>query len=609
MSDKTSLYAPLLVETAWEVCNQVGGIYTVVRSKEPEIIDKWGGQYCMIGPLLHTKLPAEFEEVFQYDDDFGRAVLDMRKLGFELHYGRWLTDGKPKVVLISPMQVYDKLKEIRTQLLHDHKINIFSPDDLLPQVICFGHLVAEFFRVLEKNAEGGNIIAHFHEWMTGMPISYIKKEHLKIKTVFTTHATLLGRYIAGNDQNFYRNLSNYDWLQMSQKFYIEAQTRMERAAANDCDIFTTVSEITGKECEFLLGRKPDMILPNGISLPRFLATHELQNLHGQFRTKIDEFVMSHFFHSYTFDLDKTVYFFTSGRYEYHNKGYDLTLEALRRLNERMKKENMDKTVVMFFITKQPFETINPLVLHARAAMDDIRATCEEMLKQIREKLFKAAATNVDPNVPELNDFIDDYWKFRYRKQIQSWKSDLWPIVVTHNLKNDAGDEILNYLRTHDLINKPGDKVKMIYHPDFVAATSPLFGMEYPQFVRGCHLGVFPSYYEPWGYTPLECVARGVPAVTSDLSGFGNYCQTKFRNLDDRGIYIVKRKNKTFDESAEELAETMYNFVQLTRRERIILRNTVESYAENFDWSNLAVNYEKAYQLALQGVAGDVKRES
>ena len=600
MSNKTSLYAPLLVETAWEVCNQVGGIYTVVRSKVPEIIDKWGGQYCMIGPLLHAKLPAEFEEVFEYDDDFGRAVLDMRKLGFELHYGRWLTDGKPKVVLISPMQVYDKLKDIKAQLLHDYKINIYNPDDLLQQVICFGHLVAEFFTVLEKNAEGGNIIAHFHEWMTGMPISYIKKEHLKIKTVFTTHATLLGRYIAGNDQNFYRNLSNYDWLQMAQKFYIEAQTRMERAAANDCDIFTTVSEITGKECEFLLGRKPDMILPNGISLPRFLATHELQNLHGQFRNKIDEFVMSHFFHSYTFDLDKTVYFFTSGRYEYHNKGYDLTLEALRRLNERMKKENMDKTVVMFFITKQPFETINPLVLHARAAMDDIRATCEEMLKQIREKLFKAAATNIDPNVPQLNDFIDDYWKFRYRKQIQSWKSDLWPIVVTHNLKNDAGDEILNYLREHDLINKPADKVKMIYHPDFVAATSPLFGMEYPQFVRGCHLGVFPSYYEPWGYTPLECVARGVPAVTSDLSGFGNYCLTKFRNLDDRGIYIVKRKNKTFDESAEELAETMYNFVQLTRRERIILRNTVESYAENFAWSNLAVNYEKAYQMALQG---------
>lgn len=599
MGEKASLYAPLLVETAWEVCNQVGGIYTVVRSKAPAIVDKWSGNYCMIGPLLNAKLPAEFEEVFSYDDVFGEAVTAMRNKGYEVHYGRWLTDGKPKVILMSPMQVYDKMKDIRTDLLRDHKINIFNPDDLLQQVIAFGYVVAQFFSTLEATAKGRPVIAHFHEWMTGMPIGHIRKEGLKVKTVFTTHATLLGRYIAGNDEQFYRHLSNYDWLQMAQKFYIEPQTRLERMAAADCDVFTTVSDITGKECEFLLGRKPDMILPNGISLTRFLATHELQNLHGQFRDKIDEFVMSHFFHSYTFDLNQTIYFFTSGRYEYHNKGYDLTLEALRRLNERMKKENAQKTVVMFFITKRPFETINPLVLHARAAMDDIRSTCEEMLKQVKDKLFHAAATNVDPNVPDLNEFIDDYWKFRYRKQIQGWKSDFWPIVVTHNLKDDGGDEILNYLRSNDLINKPTDKVKMVYHPDFVAPTSPLFGMDYPQFVRGCHLGLFPSYYEPWGYTPLECVARGVPAVTSDLSGFGNYCQSKFRNLDERGIYIVRRKTKTFDESADELCDIMFNYTQLARRDRIILRNTVESYAEHFDWSNLAANYEKAYQMVLQ----------
>jgi len=599
MPEKTSLYAPLLVETAWEVCNQVGGIYTVVRSKAPVIADKWGGNYCLVGPLLSTRLPAEFEEVFDEEDAFSEVVSNLRSEGMELFYGRWLTDGKPKVILIPPAQAFDQLKEIRTNLLQAHGINIFNPDELLQQVIAFGHLVERFFSALEKAVPGVPVIAHFHEWMTGMPIGMLRKKSQRIKTVFTTHATLLGRYIAGNDENFYRNLSNYDWLQMAQRFYIEAQTRLERMAAADCDIFTTVSEITGKECEHLLGRKPDMILPNGISLTRFIATHELQNLHGQFRDKIDEFVMSHFFHSYTFDLNQTIYFFTSGRYEYHNKGYDLTLEALRRLNERMKKENAQKTVVMFFITKRPYETINPLVLHARAAMDDIRSTCEEMLKQVRDKLFKAAATNVDPNVPDLNAFVDDYWKFRYRKQIQGWKSDFWPIVVTHNLKNDAGDEILNYLRTHDLINKPGDKVKMVYHPDFVAPTSPLFGMDYPQFVRGCHLGVFPSYYEPWGYTPLECIARGVPAVTSDLSGFGNYCQSKFRNLDERGIYMVRRKSKSFDESADELCDIMFNYVQLNRRERIILRNTVESYAENFDWSNLAANYEKAYREVLQ----------
>lgn len=599
MAKTKSLYEPILIETAWEVCNQVGGIYTVVRSKVPHIVNKWGEQYCMIGPLLQSRTPAEFEEAYDYNDIFGETVLEMRKLGYEVHYGRWLTDGRPRVVLLSPFQVYDQMRDIRADLLTRHQINVSNPDELLEQVIAFGHLVAIFFRELEELAMGRTVLAHFHEWMTGMPVGEIRARDSKIITVFTTHATMLGRYIAGSDDNFYRNLSTYKWLEMAQKFYIEPQVRLERLATESCNVFTTVSDITGKECEYLLGRKPDLILPNGISLSRFLATHELQNLHAQFSEKIDHFVISHFFHSYTFDLDHTLYFFTSGRYEYHNKGYDLTLEALKRLNERMKKENVGKTVVMFFITKRPYTTINPLVLHARASMDDIRDTCEEMLKIVREKLFLAAATSITPGVPNLNDFIDDYWKFRYRKQIQSWKSDFWPIVVTHNLKDDKGDEILSFIRENDMINKPTDKVKIVYHPDFVAPTSPLFGMDYPQFVRGCHLGIFPSYYEPWGYTPLECVARGVPSVTSDLSGFGNYCQTKFRHIDEKGIYIVRRKNKTYDESADELCDILFNYVQLSRRERIILRNTVESYAENFGWTTLIANYEKAYHLALQ----------
>lgn len=596
---KRTLYEPLLVETAWEVCNQVGGIYTVVKSKAPGIVEKFGEHYCMIGPLLQKKLPAEFEEIFEYDDDFGKAVLAMRENGFEIFYGRWLTQGTPKVILISPVQAYESMKDIRQYLLRNHKINIFNPDDLLQQVVCFGHLVLQFFIELEKQTEGRDVIAHFHEWMTGMPIGEIKQQQLKIKTVFTTHATLLGRYVAMNDTNFYKNLPSIDWLEAAQKFYIEAQVRLERLAALDSDIFTTVSDITGKECEFLLGRKPDHILPNGLNLFTYTATHEIQNLHKQFADKIHEFTMSHFFHSYTFDLDNTLYFFTSGRYEYHNKGYDLTLEALRRLNERMRKEKIDKTIVMFFITKQPVESINPKVLQSRAVMAEIQATCEEILKQVREKLFTAAATNADSNLPELNDFVSDYWKYRYRQMIQSWKSDYWPIVVTHNLKNDNEDEIIKYLRIHNMVNKPDDRVKIVYHPDFVSPTSPLFKMDYPQFVRGCHLGIFPSYYEPWGYTPLECIARGVPAIASDLSGFGDYVHKRFRDHDDKGIYIVKRKNKTFDESADDLCDIMINFAQFSRRERIILRNTVESYAENFSWNTLVQHYETAYKMVLE----------
>lgn len=597
---KKSLYQPLLAEVAWEVCNQIGGIYTVVRSKVPYIVEKWGDQYCLIGPKLEDRLPAEFEEKESWDenDPYGKAVLALREAGYEVHYGRWLTQGTPKVVLMSPHQADGEMKEIRQYLLQQHHINIFNPEDLLTDVVRFGHLVYRFFEELDKVSGNTDVIAHFHEWMTGMPIGEIKRNGLKIRTVFTTHATLLGRYVAMNDQNFYRNLPSIEWLPAAQKFYIEPQVRLERLAANESTVFTTVSDVTGKECEFLLGRKPDLILPNGINLHRFIATHTLQNLHGEFKEKIHEFTMSHFFHNYTFDLDDTVYFFTSGRYEYHNKGYDLTLEALRRLNERMKKEKMKTTVVMFFITKQPFESINPRVLQSRAVMDEIRNTCEEILKQVKDKLFESAASSEDASLPILNDFVDDYWKYRYRKMIQSWKSDYWPIVVTHNLKNDDGDEIIGYLRSAELVNKPDDRVKVIYHPDFISPSNPLFGMDYPQFVRGCHLGIFPSYYEPWGYTPLECVARGVPAVTSDLSGFGDYCFKRFRNLDDNGIYIIKRRNRTYDESADQLADTMYAFLQLNRRDRIILRNTVESYAENFSWETLVDHYELAYREVL-----------
>jgi glycogen(starch) synthase len=170
----------------------------------------------------------------------------------------------------------------------------------------------------------------------------------------------------------------------------------------------------------------------------------------------------------------------------------LTLEALRRLNERLRKEKSEMTVVMFFITKQPFESINPKVLQSRAVMDEIRSTCEEILKQVKENLFKAAASSPDHHLPELNTFVDDYWKYRYRKMIQSWKSDYWPIVVTHNLVNDATDDIINFLRKAEMINRPDDRVKIIYHPDFITPTNPLFGMDYPQFVRGCHLGIFPQ---------------------------------------------------------------------------------------------------------------------
>lgn len=182
--------------------------------------------------------------------------------------------------------------------------------------------------------------------------------------------------------------------------------------------------------------------------------------------------------------------------------------------------------------------------------------------------------------------------------MQSWKSDSLPPIVTHNLHDDATDEILHFLRTSDMINHESDRVKMVYHPDFINYTNPLFSMDYGQFVRGCHLGVFPSYYEPWGYTPLECIASGVPTVTSDLAGFGDYVNEHVPDHDKRGIYIVKRNEKSFDDAAGQLANKLYNYIRLNRRQRIDLRNRTEASAVLFDWETLIKYYDQAYMQAV-----------
>ena len=197
-------------------------------------------------------------------------------------------------------------------------------------------------------------------------------------------------------------------------------------------------------------------------------------------------------------------------------------------------------------------------------------------------------------MPPLNDLIDDYWKLRYRRSIQTWKDETWPIVVTHNLVNDVDDPILNNMRKAPLVNSPLDKVKVVYHPDFITSSSPLFGLDYGQFVRGCHLGVFPSYYEPWGYTPLECIARGVPAVTSDLSGFGRYVKDMEMDMDETGINVLNRLDRANDKAVEDLASYLLQFVKSSRRYRMIQRNKLEDFSEHFDWRNLTDYYDEAY---------------
>jgi len=365
------------VEVAWEVCNQVGGIYTVIRSKAPSMVDNASGPYCMVGPYVNRHIQAELEPLDDSQDIFGQAAAILRKKGFDVHYAQWLITGKPRVVLLNPNAIQDKsLNVVKYLLWKNHGIDIHKEDPLLNQIISFGYLTKLYFDELVKLVDKDQpIIAHFHEWMASLPILDMKREKMPVKTVFTTHATQLGRHLAINSPMFYAHLPFFKWEDEAKKFGIEAEARIEYLSAKHADVLSTVSEVTARECKHLLRRKPDVILPNGLNIERFEILHEFQNQHVLFKKEIHRFVMAHFFQSYSFDLDKTLYFFTSGRYEFKNKGFDLTLEALHRLNQRLKKEKSEITVVMFFVTKRDFYSIRPEILQSKAMMQEISETC------------------------------------------------------------------------------------------------------------------------------------------------------------------------------------------------------------------------------------------
>jgi glycogen(starch) synthase len=587
----------ILFETAWEVCNQVGGIYTVIRTKVPAMVEKWGEDYYLLGPYFSQRASSEFEPIMDLEDSpAGRTVARMREMGYEVHYGYWLVTGKPRVILFDLASMMPKLDVIKANLWDQHRVPTMDTEELVNQVIVFGEMIRIYLtEFAEANAKKAEIGVQFHEWMASSGLPSLRKDNVKIAMTFTTHATMLGRYLAQNVEGFYNKLPFFNWEHEAKHYNIVAQASFERLAAQNAHVLTTVSDVTARECEVFLGRIPDLVTPNGLNVVRFQASHEFQNLHLKYKDKIHEFVMGHFFPSYSFDLDKTLYFFTSGRYEFSNKGYDLTLEALARLNWKMIQTGLDMTVVMFIVTKQPFHSINADVLQSRAVLDELQKTSTAIEKQVGEKLFLAAASGNDHKMPDLNSFVDEYWRLRLRRTIQSWKTNRLPAFVTHDLKEEDG--ITDFCRKANLVNNERDRVKVVYHPDFVSSTSPLFGLDYDQFVRGCHLGVFPSYYEPWGYTPLECVVRGVPTVTSDLSGFGDYIMQIMRDYENRGIYVINRKTQSYSQAADEMADILFKFVKMQRRDRIMQRNRVENISDVFDWMNLRSYYDTAHDLA------------
>jgi glycogen(starch) synthase len=591
---------PLLFECAWEVCWQLGGIYTVLRTKAAAMLERWGDRYCLIGPYNPNTAPLEFEEQPMYGS-IRDTIQRLRDGGMNCYFGRWLIPGRPRVILLDYRSLFGQLDNQKYLLWKDHGIETNAADGEVNEVAAFGFAVTEFFRIFTDVVKDRPILAHFHEWMAGVAVPRIAHLRLPVSTIFTTHATLLGRYLAGDDPYFYDHLPFLNPDYEAKKYMILPRYQIEKAATHAATVFTTVSEVTATESERLLGRAPEGILPNGLNIQKFAAPHEFQYLHQKYKEKIHEFVMGHFFPSYTFDLDNTLYLFTSGRYEYRNKGMDVYIETLAKLNQALKQISNPPTIVAFIITKAPVKNINVGVLQNQSMFDELRRTCNELQEQMGVRLFQSAAAGRMPTYQEL---LTDDSQVRLKRALHAWRSWRQPLIVTHDLQDDANDPVLRHLRHRGLFNAADDPVKVVFHPEFVSATSPLISLDYEQFVRGCHMGIFPSYYEPWGYTPMECVALGLPAVTTDLSGFGAYVLRHVPGQHKRGIpgiAVLDRRSVSFDETVDALVEHLVRFVQLQRRERIELRNRVERLGELFDWSSLIRHYDDAHNLALERI--------
>ena len=517
-----------------------------------------------------------------------------------MFHGRWLIEGAPRVLLFDLNTGRKWLDQWKGDLWEVTRTPTPSEDQEMTESVLFGYLVAWFLGEFVCHEKDKAIIAHFHEWLAGVAVPLIKKRQIDITTIFTTHATILGRYLCAGSVDFYNNLQWFDTDREAGDRGIYHRFNIERAAAHSADVFTTVSHITAYESEHLLKRKPDGVLPNGLNVTKFAAAHEFQNLHQESKLKIHDFVRGHFYGHLDFDLENTLYFFTAGRYEFRNKGVDMFIESLARLNYRLKAANSKTTVVAFIIMPAPTHHLTPESLKGQAVNKSLRDAISLIERNIGKRLYERALKwQEGDTLPEEKELISNQEKVDLRRRLYAMRRDQLPPIVTHNMVDDHKDPILNQLRRVKLFNDRGDRVKVVFHPEFLNSSNPVLPLDYDEFVRGTHLGIFPSYYEPWGYTPAECTVMGVPSITTNLSGFGCYMEELLNYGPEYGIFIVDRRLKGVDDSVNQLTDFMYEFCQKSRRERINQRNRTERLSDLLDWKRMGLEYSKARQLALR----------
>lgn len=545
MSDIQKIVKPdYIFEVSWEVCNKVGGIHTVISTKSVELA-KNCKELILIGPDMWRDSAAhpEFIEDNSMFSDWHRKA---ESEGIRVRTGRWKIPGKPKVLLVDFSNYISQKDAILYKFWEDYKLDSLSGQWDYIEPALFGYAagrVIESFMNFNLSVHD-KVIAHFHEWMTGTGILYLEKEMPQIATAFTTHATAAGRSIAGNRLPLYKNLSTYNGDLVARELNISSKQSLEKISAHTADVFTTVSDITAVECAQLLRKPVDFVTPNGFENDFVPQGSEYSKKRKVAREKLITTASA----LCGYDLEsEPVIMATSGRYEIYNKGYDLFIDALGRLN---KEQNLKKQIVAFMLVPgNNYGPVNPLY--------NILNNCEG---------DRAIINN----------------------------------ILTHNLHDAEYDPILIRIRENGLFNRPEDKVKIIFVPTYLNGDDGIFNLKYYDLLPGIDLTAFVSYYEPWGYTPLESVAFGIPTITTSLAGFGKWMQSVL-DKNDKCVEVIDRNEDNSEEVTQKIVDYVNQFLSLTESDRQIITRAAFAASEKALWSNLIDEYVKAYSYALQKI--------
>ncbi len=532
-----------LFEVSWEVCNKVGGIYEVVASKARLADQAFNGEYILLGP--DTKQNAEFTETDEPLWDVIRYPLKDKNI--HCRFGRWEIPGRPHVILVDFKGRHDSNRLLH-QLWERFGVDSLSGGWDYVEPVLFSYTCGEAIAIMHQVLSARDHthgVAQFHEWMCGAGLLALKQLAPSIGTVFTTHATVLGRAMAGADVNIYARMREISPSQEADSYNVTAKCSMESVSARTADIFTTVSNITAEEARIFLGRAPDIITDNGldiISIPDYSQDRTLALSHRRTVLRAASRLLRR-------DLpENTRILAISGRYEYHNKGVDLFLDALSSVQQALSRSQSHVLALM-------------LMMGGHSGLND-------------------AAVNGDPQVvadPQRPDV---------------------GFITSHYVYDAPHDPILTGCRRLGLENRKDDNVQVVFVPALLDGHDGFFNIPYFDILSGCDLGVFPSWYEPWGYTPQESAAYSVPTVTTDLSGFGLWVrELEERNGEQAGIGVISRHRNSYESTVEALANVIMEYVNCSDEELDRRRRTVREAASYTSWDNFFPFYAEAYAKA------------